>query len=137
MTGYRNIFLDTAPFIYYIEEHEKYFERVKDFFASINDERLITSVVSYEEYCVGALKYAPGKIAKMEAFLESMNIELMPINKAIALKAAETRSKNSALKGMDALQIGTAFHSGCDLFVTNDKRLSRVEGIDFLLIENM
>jgi hypothetical protein len=34
MTGYKKIFIDTAPFIYFIEKNEKnpeYFEKVKSF----------------------------------------------------------------------------------------------------------
>lgn len=38
MTGYKKVFIDTAPFIYYIEKneaHPQYFEKVKRFLWSV------------------------------------------------------------------------------------------------------
>jgi predicted nucleic acid-binding protein len=42
--------------------------------------------------------------------------------------------KNKALKAPDAIQLACAASAGCDLFITNDDRLSRqiVPGIHFI-----
>ena len=40
MIGYKKVFIDTAPFIYYIEKNEdnpQYFEKMKSFFAESYD----------------------------------------------------------------------------------------------------
>lgn len=137
MTGFKKIFLDTSLFIYYLEENEEYYKKIESFLASLDDEELITSVITYEEYGVGAYRKSPQMIAAFDDFASNMGIEIIPIGRDIARKAAEIRSKNVSLKGMDALQIGTAWHTGCDLFVTNDKRLAKLDGFKFLLIDDM
>ena len=57
MTDCRNLFIDTAPFIYYIEKNEdnpQYFERVKRFLSECYSKDTIfhTSVITVEEYMV-------------------------------------------------------------------------------------
>ena len=54
MTGYKKTFIDTAPFIYYIEgsvENPQYSEKAKNFFKSSYEQgiRIITSVITVEE----------------------------------------------------------------------------------------
>ena len=57
MTDYKKVFIDTAPFIYYIEGsvgNPDYADKAKDFFKSSykGDIRMITSVITVEEYKV-------------------------------------------------------------------------------------
>ena len=42
---------------------------------------------------------------------------------------AELRSQHIGLRAMDALQLASALHAGCALFVTNDLRLPDVDGL--------
>lgn len=55
MTDCRKVFVDTAPFIYYIEKDENnplYFEKVKKFFRECYDNGIefVSSVITVEEY---------------------------------------------------------------------------------------
>lgn len=57
MTDYKKAFVDTAPFIYFIEKDEnnpQYYDKVKKFFGNgyEADKKFVTSVVTMEEYFV-------------------------------------------------------------------------------------
>ena len=57
MTDYNKVFVDTAPFIYFIEKNAnnpQYYDKVKHFFMNgyNNDKEFITSVITMEEYFV-------------------------------------------------------------------------------------
>ncbi|WP_298740458.1 hypothetical protein [uncultured Treponema sp.] len=47
-------YLDTAPFIYYLEKSDLYFEKIRRLFMSCYSKNipLVTSAVTIEEYCV-------------------------------------------------------------------------------------
>ena len=41
MNNFQRVFLDTAPVIYYVQQNEMYFEKVKNIFARMIDEKVI------------------------------------------------------------------------------------------------
>lgn len=51
--------------------------------------------------------------------------ELIPISRESLEKAADLRAKYSWLKTPDAIHLAAAIESGCDAFLTNDRRLER------------
>ena len=56
-TDYKKAFVDTAPFIYFIEKNEnnpQYYDKVKKFFSNgyEADKKFVTSVITMEEYFV-------------------------------------------------------------------------------------
>ena len=57
MTDYKKVFVDTAPFIYFIEKdgnNPQYYEKVKQFLKDgyDNDKKFVSSVITMEEYFV-------------------------------------------------------------------------------------
>ena len=57
MTDYKKAFVDTAPFIYFIEKdanNPQYYDKVKKFFMNgyENNKEFVTSVITMEEYFV-------------------------------------------------------------------------------------
>ena len=57
MTDYKKVFVDTAPFIYFIEKdanNPQHYEKVKNFFKNgyENNMEFVTSVITMEEYLV-------------------------------------------------------------------------------------
>ncbi len=134
------IFVDTAPFIYLIEENPEYVYQVQDFFrtTSANNDILITSVITLSEFGVGPEKMGlPDVISKFENFLTKLDIQILDIDKEIAVKSYQLRAKYTFLKGMDALQIATAIVNGCQEFLTNDKKLVSIEGIKIKTLTNL
>jgi predicted nucleic acid-binding protein len=60
---------------------------------------------------------------------------MLPIDATLARRAVILRAAYE-IHVPDALQISAAIESGATLFVTNDRRLSKVQGIEILLFDN-
>lgn len=54
MTGFKRVFVDTAPIIYYLENSSLYMNSIKKFFTNCIEEniQIVTSVITIEEYLV-------------------------------------------------------------------------------------
>ena len=126
MTGFKRVFVDTAPFIYYLENNAQYKESIKRFFTDCleNKVQIVTSVITVEEYLV--FPYSSGK---MEFAQHRLSI--------IAERGAKIRGQYKAFKAMDALQIATAIISGCDMFFTNDKQLRQEKELPCITVEEL
>ena len=88
MTGSR-LYLDTAPFIYFLEKSSLYFDQIRGFFIACKNQRvpLVTSAITIEEYCVFPLSQNDNQaVANFDLFLKGMNVEVVPADKTIALK---------------------------------------------------
>ena len=138
MIDFKRIFVDTAPFIYFIEKdsnNPQYHEKVKSIFkyGYNNDKKFVSSVITMEEYFVFPYRN------KVYSFIDRFNrlvvitdMEIVEINQEIAKKAAQIRK---GFKAMDALQLAVACLSDCDLFLTNDKQLKQFKEIKCLTVE--
>ncbi len=143
MTDYKKAFVDTAPFIYFIEKdcnNPQYFEKVKNFFKNgyDNDKRFVTSVITMEEYFV--FPYRNKEYFFIDMFnrlVATIDMEIVEINQEIAKKAAQIRAEYKSFKAMDALQIAVAYLSGCDLFLTNDKQLRQYKEITCITVDEL
>ena len=140
MIDFKKVFVDTAPFIYFIEKdsnNPQYYERVKKFFENgyNNDRKFVSSVITIEEYFV--FPYRNKEYAYIDMFyrlIEITNMEIIEINQEIAKKAAQIRAEYKGFKAMDALQLSIASMSKCDLFLTNDKQLKQFREIECLTV---
>lgn len=143
MTDYKKVFVDTAPFIYFLEKdgsNPQYYEKVKEFFKDgyNNDKRFVSSVITMEEYFV--FPYRNKAYFFIDAFnrlVETIDIEIVEINREIAKKAAQIRAEYKGFKAMDALQLAAAYVSACDLFLTNDKQLRQFKEIKCITVEEL
>jgi predicted nucleic acid-binding protein len=127
------IFIDTAPFIYLIENHPVFASKMKTLItnAIVNKEDIITSVVTISEFGVKPTKdNRPNLIKKFEELLSRLNVEVLVIDQSAAKKAYELRAKYHFLKGMDAFQLALSINEKCGRFITNDKKLKRVTEIN-------
>ena len=140
MTDFKRVYVDTSPFIYYLENSALYMDKMKHFFEICLDKniQIVTSVITVEEYLV--FPYASGKVEFIEnfkRFIEYMNINVINIDSRIAEQAAKIRSRYKYFKAMDALQIAAAIASGCDMFFTNDKQLRQEKELPCMTIDNL
>lgn len=140
MEGSNKIFIDTAPFIYYLEKNPYYFDIARKFFDKCREEEIdmVTSAVTVEEYCVypyrtQQLEY----IENFEEFLNNLNIDIINIDSSIAKQASRIRAQFKDFKSLDALQIAAGIVSGCDLFLTNDKQLCQERDIKCLTLDEL
>ncbi len=138
MTGYRKVFLDTAPIIYFLDDDRTFGQKMKSIFEEIlrADKQMITSVITCEEYLV--YPYRTNNIEKEQAFFEFISdcgIPTCSIEQKIAKKAAKIRAEYKDFKAMDALQLAAACALGCDLFLTNDKQLRQFKELRCITVE--
>lgn len=140
MTDFKRVFVDTAPVIYYLENHPQYRDSIIKFFTMCIQKNIqvVTSAITIEEYLV--FPYSNGKMEltdNFKRFLEYMNIEIVDIDYKIAEQAAKIRGQYKNFKAMDALQIAAAIVSRCDMFFTNDKQLRQEKEIPCMTMDDL
>lgn len=143
MIDYKKVFIDTAPFIYFIEKNEdnpQYYNKIKKFLNDSynNDVNFVSSVVTIEEYLVFPYRiHSQEYIDLFEKLIETLNVEIATIDEEIAKKAAWIRAEYRGFKAMDALQLAVAVDKGCDLFLTNDKQLRQFKEITCITVDEL
>lgn len=143
MTDYKKVFIDTAPFIHFIERdsnNPQYHEKVKTFFRDgyNNDKKFVSSVITLEEYFV--FPYRNKAYVYMDMFYRLVAItdmKIVEIDQEIAKRAAQIRAEYKGFKAMDSLQLAVACLSGCDLFLTNDRQLRQFKEVKCLTVEEL
>ena len=131
------IFLDTAPFIYFFEQHPDYFSALETLFAQLykTDAQAITSIITYIELTTHPARQGKNQLVRKyrDYLSNSENISLFPLDMDIADHVVELRAKYH-FKTPDAIQLGTAVACGADYIITNDKAWQRFEGIKVVLV---
>lgn len=125
------IFIDTAPIIYYIEAHPQFGPLIKELVNSFQSGALavFTSVITIAEVLPKPIRIGQEKLAKefMDFLRYGKNFTLIDISADIAETAGTLRGRYAFLRGMDAIQIGTALEIGADAFLTNDAKLTQIK----------
>jgi predicted nucleic acid-binding protein len=67
--------------------------------------------------------------------LHSQQIRTLPIDAALARRAVILRAAYE-IHVPDALQLAAALETGATLFVTNDRRLSKIQEIEVMLFDD-
>lgn len=131
------LFLDTAVFIYFLENNSYYADKVEHFlYEEIkNKSQSFTSTITIMEFC--SKPFELGKIDlidKFNSFLLDLNVKVIPITEDIAINAAKLRSRFKSLKAMDSLQLSSSINFGCDRFISNDIKLQQIKDIKVELV---
>ncbi len=129
--------LDTAPLIYFIEEHTAYLDTLKEFFETVDKSEIsvVTSTITLTEVLVHPLRSQNVDLAaEYRDILLNSNITTVDISSDIAEYGALLRSQYN-LRTPDALQIATSIKSGADFFLTNDTKLPKIPSIDYLILD--
>jgi predicted nucleic acid-binding protein len=129
--------IDTAIFIYYIEEHPRFFRAVSDLFEALDQNRCqgITSTLTLLETLV--VPYRAGEMALAERYelllSRSRGLTLVDLDRPLLRAAARLRAAY-AVKTPDSIQLAAALSRTCQAFLTHDRPLSKVQGIRILQI---
>ena len=131
--------LDTAVFIYYIEERPLYLPLVESIFEALDEERLLglTPTVTLLEALVVPLR--AGNLALAEQYerllSQSRGLLLLDLDRSLVRLAAQLRAYEG-LKTPDALQLAAALRAGCTAFVTNDRKMPAIGGLRILQLRD-
>ena len=127
--------IDTAPVIYYLEDHPLYAERFAPVFDAITAGRLqaIISSVTLAEVLSGPLTSGNEVLAARyrEVLCRSAGWQLHSVDEETAVTAARVRARHK-LRLPDAIQIATAIVTRSYALITHDARLSKVSDVRIL-----
>jgi predicted nucleic acid-binding protein len=132
--------LDTALFIYYIEANQTFLPLVAPIFEDVAAGRreVVTSTLTLLEVLV--VPYRAGNLdlaGRYEAYLSrSRGVRLVDIDRSQVRTAAQLRALHPSVRTPDALQLAAALSAGCSAFVTNDRDLPAVPGLDVLKLRS-
>ncbi|MCC7117800.1 MAG: PIN domain-containing protein [Anaerolineales bacterium] len=132
--------LDTSLFIYFLEENKTYSPLSKITLKGMEDSKWagVTSTITLMEITVHPWQMGRENIAReYEARLVHFpNLAIVDVNRNVARIAAQLRAKYS-VSPPDALQVAASLAFGAKAFLTNDKRLSKLqELIDVLILDD-
>ena len=133
--GVGRVAVDTAIFIYFIEENPRFLPEITPLFTEADQGKreLITSALTLLEVLVVPYRAGNRLLAeRYEALLtRSRGIRLVELSHDQLRAAAQLRAATS-VKTPDALQLVAAIGGGCTTFLTNDRRLPPVAGLRIL-----
>jgi predicted nucleic acid-binding protein len=132
--------LDTPLFIYFLENNEKYGELARITINGIEKGKWegITSTITLMEITVRPWQLGRESAAReYEAVLVHFpNLSIVDVDRKVARAAAQLRAKYN-VSPPDAVQVAASLSYGAKAFLTNDKRLSKLqEVIDILLLDD-
>ncbi len=131
------VFWDTNLFLYLLEGPAERSTQIRVLGQRMIErgDELCTSAMTLAEILVKPLEAGRMDwVERYEATLGPPAVLLIPFDRPCARIYARLRQDRS-IRAPDALQLACAAQAGCDLFITNDDRLSRkvVPGIQFII----
>ena len=133
----KNVYFDTNIFIYLFEGSPEYIEIIKPIMnlAELDEIKIFTSQLTLAELLVHPFKNQ--QTEKTQAYIEALNnpnfLSLEPITQDICIKTAEIQARHR-IKLPDAVHIASALSSGCEVFLTNDKKIKSIPDLEMVYI---
>lgn len=128
---------DTAPLIYFVEQHSDYFPLMLSVMQLIDrgDVRGVCSSLVISEVLVYPLRTGNNDLAqKYETVISnSRHFQIAAFETSIARRTAELRARYG-LRLADAAHLATALELGCQAFLTNDTAFARIPEIRIILL---
>jgi predicted nucleic acid-binding protein len=132
--------LDTSVFIYFLEDNPRYGSLARITINGIEKGTWegVTSTITLMEITVRPWQLGREQIAReYEAVLVHFpNLSIVDVDRNVARTAAQLRARYN-VSPPDALQVAASLNFGAKAFLTNDKRLSKLqELIDVLVMDD-
>ncbi len=124
--------VDTAVFIYFIEENERFLPAIAPVFGAADSGKLqlVVSALTLLEVLVVPYRAGDAALAqRYEAVLtRSRGVRMIDLTRDHLRLAAQLRAA-TGVATPDALQLAASLAAGCSAFLTNDRRLPTVPGL--------
>jgi predicted nucleic acid-binding protein len=136
----RSLGLDTSLFIYFFESNLRYAPLAEITLKGIESGKWkgSTSAITIMELTVHPWRLGQEQVAReYESVLANFpNLMIVDIDRHVARQAAQLRASYN-ISPADALQIGACLIDGAEVFITNDRRLERLDkAIDIVILED-
>lgn len=129
------VVVDSAPIIYYLENHAKFADRFAPFFEAADSGALniAISAITLAEVLAGPLQYGNELLAAQyeRALTAATGWRVIPVNQQVAVQAARLRAIYK-LRLPDAIQIATAVVVGAHALITHDKAFAKIKEMQVL-----
>jgi predicted nucleic acid-binding protein len=136
--GPGDVAIDTAILIYWIEDHEHFAPLLADLFgeADRGARTVVTSALTLLEVLVGPLR--AGETALAETYEAALTggpgIRLVPVDLSVLRSAARLRADHG-LRTPDAIQLAAAREGSATCFLTHDRRLRSIPGLQVVQLD--
>jgi predicted nucleic acid-binding protein len=135
------VYLDANVFIYTLEGYPLF----APVLSALSDRldtgelRAVTSELTLAETLVRPMLLGDSRLegAYETAIRPSGFLDVVPVSREVLREAARTRAGVSRLRLPDAIHVATARISGCSSFLTNDRRLKELEGIEAVMLSDL
>jgi predicted nucleic acid-binding protein len=130
---------DTAPFIYFIEDVAPYADLLDPVFGLVESRTLgaVTSTVTFAE--ILTKPFADKNFSLVDEIKFTLKtfaaLTVLSIDEKLAEAAAHIRARYT-IRLPDALQVAAAIQGADTLFLTNDKRVKKVEGLEVIVLSD-
>lgn len=126
------VLVDTAPWIYLLQDHPDFAPRFAGLFVAAEEGalELALSTITLAEVLTGPCK--AGQMALAKRYEKALTCyQVVPLSVAVASEAARLRARYG-LKLPDATQLASALDIGAAALVTHDRDFSAVQGLPIL-----
>ena len=139
LLSFQRVGFDTPVFIYHIEQSSRWAAPASAALEAMVDGRFagMTSVLTLLEIAIKPLRLGRPEAADAYGALigDITNLSISNVDVRSARIGAELRAQYG-LRTPDSLQIAACLVNGAEAFVTNDRRLRRVKGIDVVVLDD-
>ncbi len=125
------IYCDSCVLIYWLDQVGPFHLRARSRFQALEaaKDRMAITHLTRLECRVGPWKRKePAVLAVFDNFFARPDVQLLPITAAVFDRATQLRAEQG-FKTPDALHLAAAIEASCDIFLTNDTRLSKCPDI--------
>ncbi len=140
LKGVQRLYIETAPLIYYVEEHPTYLVRMDAVIDTVENQPIqaYSSVITLAEVLIQPMRTGDKTLEQeyRDILVNSGGYQLVPITIPVAESAADLRARYN-LRTPDALHVGSALRAGCDAFLTNDTGIKRVTELTVLVLDEL
>lgn len=134
---HRLVAFDTAPLIYFVEDVAPYADLLAPIFDRLENQTLsaATSTITLAEILAKPL--ADKNLTLVDdikfALKSFATLSFLPVDERLAEAAALIRAR-SGVRLPDAVQIAAAIQGGATAFISNDKRLRRIDALEVMIL---
>ena len=132
------ISLDANIILYYLHQDKNFGKQSLRLLTAIKNRTKVISTLIYAESFVYIFEQADESLEKkqLKALEKIPKLKIVAPTKKICLLAAQLRAAYR-LKTPDAIHLATAIDSGCDVFITNDDNLKKVQEITVFTLRDI
>ena len=138
--GGRRTYLDANVFIYALDAYAPFVSDLTDLFSAVERMTLpaITCELTLAELLVKPFRDNDAETEQRcrAALQERRGLTVVPIDLNVLVESARLRAA-TALRLPDAIHGAAALLAGCERFLTNDRRLRTVSGLEVLLLSEV